>query len=381
MKKPLISKQKVLASLIGLLAFGVTAQTAFGQDQLPQSYPILAQAGTAAAAETADGRALRAKGDELLTQGNQDEAIAAYRRAEELGAGDEALTMDIAQTYLDQGKERDAYWEYHKLRFSDDPDIRVAACEQLKYLKYEQTKKLPAPYFADLATYGGFQSIDSVSYIDAVARLGAVYGDTNPVEYYLFASAQADNRSGVVAGFPQTYFDNIAVAGVGVRKYLMDSIGLSAVAEAGWGHDLVNRDRDRDRFDYRGGLQLYNEWNTEYDCGSTNHFPNRFVFTAWAELMYYSRYSHSWIVSTDLRPGIRVYESPKSNVDVFALLAIGLDSEGSDDYEYGETGIGVSWTPDRQIDFKITAKASEIFTLHGDSDTGFGIEFEYFGRW
>ena len=328
-----------------------------------------------------DGKSWRRKGDGFLQAGQPEKALEAYRKAEALGAGDEALTMDIAQIYRQLGREREAYWEYHKNQYASDPAIRESACYGMNDLQWAKYKTLKAPYFADLGVYGGWQSIKDASYLAAKARVGIVQGDTHPLSYYLFARAVGDDRSGNVGGMLQTLSDNVAIVGAGVQKLLVPNIGLKAVAEVGAARDLVYQDRDRNRTDVRAGIEQWYEWYAGRKCGSTNRFPNRFVLTTWGELMYYSRYNDAVIFSADVRPGLRVYETDKSAVDALGIFVVSFDSKADKAFQYGEAGVGVRWIPDLHSTFRVTAKAVQTFDSNGTAGHKNALEFEYYAYW
>jgi hypothetical protein len=365
-----------------LAGLGTTAiQTAYAEPGFEPAVvePILvAQAETPAAS---GGESWRARGDELLQAGKLEEALQAYRKAEQQGAGDEALTMDIGQIYRQLGRDRDAYWEYYKNRHAKDPELRASACYGMNDLQYAKYKRLPDPYFADLGVYGGWQSIEDAAYLTARGRVGIVQGDTNPTTYYLYAHVGGDNRSGKVGIFPEQYFENVAIFGAGVQKLLLPDLGLRFVAETGWAHDLINLDRDRNRTDTRVGLEMWHEWNTVRFCESTDRHPYRFVMTAWGELMYYSRYDNATTFAADLRPGVRVYESDQGAVDVLGIFGVSFDSKADESFQYGEAGAGVRWTPDHQSPFRITAKAVQTYDSDGPADPNYVVEFEHYWYW
>jgi hypothetical protein len=370
-----------VGAVCAALSLAGAGQAAFAEPAFDSAVvqPIMVAQAETPAADT--GAGWRARGDELLQAGQLEEALAAYRRAEEMGAGDELLTMDIAQIYRQLGRDRDAYWEYRKNRNATDPELRASACYGMNDLQWAKDKTLPDPYFADLGVYAGWQSIEDLAYLTARGRVGIIQGDTHPTTYYLFAQAGADNRSGRGGTFPQQYSDNLAIVGVGVQKLLVPELGLRFLAETGWSRDLVNLDRDRDRSDTRYGLEMWHEWNTVRFCESTDRHPYRFVMTAWGELMHYSRYDDATVLAADLRPGVRVYEDPQGAVDVLGIFGFSFDSKADDSFQYGEAGVGVRWIPDHQSPFRITVKAVQTYDNDGPADPKYGIELDHYWYW
>ena len=321
------------------------------------------------------------KGDRLRAEGRYNEAVVAYKKARALGAKGDDLNFKIADSYKDGKRKRDAYWELDRVyKSSRNRENKFTACEQREPLKDYRSKTLRAPYFADLYTRGGFQTIGDALFIESKFRWGIKRGEEKPLKLYLFGHITRDNRSGLVGGFPVEYFDNYYRVGVGLEKKLMKDHGLYFVAETGRAHDLVNQGRDRNRDDTRAGFEYYQEFNKDYKCRSKNRRPNRFVMTLSAELKYYTRYDDVWLFQAEARPGIRVYESSKSDVDVFLSLGVYANLDDSNN-NYNEVGVGVTWVPNRQRDFKITAKVARIFFDNGTEDTNAVLEFEHSINW
>ncbi len=326
-------------------------------------------------------------GENLIQQGNQyraegdlEAAIEAFREAESQGLGDEALTLDIADTYVELGDYKAAYWEYRKVAGSSNPDTAVVACEAMYEHQWARNKVLPDPYFADLSISTGWQDIGDTAYIDSRFRIGGYTNADKPLEYYLFADFTRDNRSGVVGGFPVEYYENLAILGVGIQQPLLDDPWLVFIAEAGRARELEDFGGDRNREDYVAGFELYKDWNMGYDCNNSDNFPNRFVFSLSSELKYYSRYDDAWLFEIDARPGIRLVETRDDTVDAFVKLFHGANLT-VDENNYSELGFGITWRPTRAHDFSITASINETYFDDGSSDTNYGIEFEYFVYW
>jgi len=345
-----------------------------------ESNPSSLKLAQATAIEKQDGQYWIKKGHELRDAGKHEEAIQAYRKAESLGAGSDDLTFGIAYTYGLMGRKREAYWEYSKVANSENPKNRIIACEEMQTYKHDRNRYLSDPYFADLYTHGGWQTLGDAAFIEMKARYG-FYGEGNLApEYYVYAAVERDNRSGIVGGFPEEIVDNAARFGVGYTKPLTDDYSLYFIAEAGVARDLIDKNRDRNNDDFRAGLQYFNSWNTEYDCRSTDTTPNRFILSVSSELIYYSRYDDAVIFNLDVRPGIRLIETRQTDVDAFLLLNYNANLENSNN-NVTEVGVGVSWVPDRDNNFKITARTGKIYYDDGDSDTNSVIEFQHYISW
>jgi hypothetical protein len=320
------------------------------------------------------------QGDQMRAAGNYKGALAAYRKAEQLGGRSDDLTFKIADTYKDMGAQRQAYWEFHKAQNSKVQETRLTACEQMEYLKEHRNKKLRPPYFADLYTNAGVQTIGDAAFVDMKARWGIEKGKERPFRAYLFAYLTRDNQSGNVGGFPQSFFDNVGIVGVGIQKKLLKDQGLYFIAEHGRARDLINMNRDRNRDDTRAGFEYYQEWGTSYNCRTTKRRPNRFVMVASAELKYYTRYNDATIFQLDLRPGIRLFETRKSSVDAFLIAGTYRNLDDTDN-SYNEFGAGISWVPNRQRDFKITLRATHVKFETGGSDENVVLEFHHYIKW
>ena len=294
-----------------------------------------------------------------------------------MGAGSDELSLDIATIYEDMGHDHDAYWEYSKVKDSNNFETRATACEQMDDLMWARNKSLPSPYFADLNTTAGFQSLADVAYIEMKGRIGVSY---DQVELYLFAMYNRDNQSGIIGGYPEEYFENTAIVGAGLQAQLITDQNLYFFAEAGHAKQLEELGYPDYQSDYRAGFFYYQNWNTDYDCRSQDRYPNRFILKTYAELTYYSRYDDAVWFNARVRPGIRVYESPQAYVDTYLLLSVNANLDNKDD-NYNKAGLGIEWIPDRQRDFSITLEAAETYYETGGSDTSVNLEFEHYINW
>jgi len=357
-----------------MLASGATAAAETSSSPL-----VLAQA---SATVKQDGKFWIQKGDELRAAGKREEALQAYRKAESMGAGSDQLSFKIADTYTEMHRFREAYWEWEKVSHSSSRENRVEACVQMEWAKHSRSRSLPDPYFADLNTNVSWQEIGDVdvSTLDTLARVGMVVGEEKPAEYYLYAGYTKDNRSGLVGGIPIEYVDNLARWGVGFRKPITANHSLSFMAEVGQARDLIDKARDRTRDDFRGGFEYYKEWNKDYDCHSTNERPNRLFMGVYSELKYYSIYDDAVIFTLDLVPGIRLVETRKTDVDAFLLFSYNTNLEKTED-TYSEYAAGVTWLPDRQYNFTVTARVGEVLYKGGGSDKRILLELQHYIRW
>jgi len=366
------NQNKIQGIALGLAVALVLAPSAVVAESSPSPLK-LAQAQVAA---KQDGQAWIKKGDQLRSAGKHEEALQAYRKAESLGAGSDQLTFTIGDTYKEMGRERDAYWEFSKADNSKNHESRMVACEQMEELKYARNKYFKDPYFADLSTTAGWNSIGDTAYVDVLARYGRYIGED--AEVYGYAGLARDNRSGLSGGFPEEYYDNLARIGVGARKYLTE--GLSVMAEAGAARDLIDKNRSRSREDFRAGFEYYRNWNMDYDCRSTDTRPNRFILSVDSELKYYSLYDDAVYFNLTVRPGIRLVETRKTDVDAFLHLAYGTNLEDSSE-AYSELAVGARWLPNRNYDFAVEVRTGRVFYDEGGSESSSVIEFQHYVSW
>lgn len=370
-----INKPVTLMRTVVILSFLCGSFAAAGQNGSNAKNSGSLQLAQTTVSSQEPAKTLIETGDELRLQGDYEGAIASYREAEKAGKGGDALTRTIAETYLDMGNEKEAYWEYRKLANSTNQEIAKEVCEQSEWLRYSRYKSLPDPYFADLYTNVGWQSIGDVAYIDAKARFGARAGD---LEYYLFGQYLRDNRSGVAGEFPVEYLDNLGILGVGLQTPLVG--GLSFITEASWVRELEDFDRDKEREDYMAGFEYYHSWNTERGCDIEDITPNRFILSVGSELKYYSRYDDDWFFEVDVRPGIRLIESRSSILDSYVKF-FHSQNLSENENSFSEVGVGLTWWPSRQTDFSIDVSANETYFDSGDSDSNIVIEFTYYTGW
>ena len=342
-------------------------------------YPLtLAQTSTTVAKQ--DGKFWIDKGWELHRAKKYEEAIQAWRKGEAMGAGNDDLTFDIGSIYEEMGRFDDAYREVSKLSDSSNYESRVEACEKMNRMKYGLSKTLPKPYFADLSTTVGWQSLEDMAYIDMKGRIGIDSGGERPAQLYLFGKYSGDNRSGIVGGLPKEYYSNEAIVGLGLNKKLLTDHDLYFWVESGRVREYQIVGPDVYDNDLRGGFEYSRNWNTEYNCRSTEKYPNRFILKTYAELVYYERYDQAVWFNVKVRPGIRVYETPKSTVDTMLLFAVNQNLENSAD-NYNQAGVQIQWYPNRKHNFSISAKAVENFYKKDTHEFHFMIEFSHYANW
>jgi len=365
------NQKKIQGIALGLAVALVLAPGAAVAESSPSFFKLAqAQVGV-----KQNGQSWIKKGDQLRSEGKHEEALQAYRKAESLGAGSDQLTFTIGDTYKEMGRERDAYWEFSKADNSKNYESRMIACEQMQELGYARNKYFKDPYFADLSTTVGWQSIGNTAYVDVLARYGRYVGDD--AEVYAYAGLARDNRSGLVGGFPEFFYENVARIGVGANKGLTDH--LSVYAEAGVYRDLIEH---RSLNEFNVGLEYYRDWNMEYDCRSTDTRPNRFIFSLYSSVTYSALEDNDERIDFEItaRPGIRMVETRKTNVDAFLHISYGTDFEEHLD-TYSELSVGVRWVPNRNYDFAIEARTGRNFYEEGGSDSSSVIELQHYVSW
>ena len=362
--------------LTALLSLGAQAQQS---DPVEVDWPAaLRRLERQVEATPNDGPTWRALGDALVRARRHEDALRAYRRAQELGVKDEALTISIGDVLKDLKREGEAYREFAKVLPSQDPERRLTACQQVNYLAPYRYRQLRRPYFADLWMQAGHQSVGSTTYLDAVARAGVNLMPDERLQVYGVARVARDNRSGLVEGYPLEYFENSAVIGAGLRYQPLAEQPLYLYAEAGWAHDLIDLGRERNHSDLRAGATYYQEWFTNRSCesGAPLH-PMRFVMTLSGESAFRSRYRDTIITTLDLRPGVRVYETPFSSVDVLAVAALYADSQAERKLQYTQFGAAVSWVPDARANLRIVVEALRTNFAQADSATNVNLYLNY----
>lgn len=340
-----------------------------------ESSPSPLKLAQASAEAKQDGQSWIKKGDQLRSAGKYEEALQAYRKAESLGAGSDELTFTIGDTYEEMGRERDAYWEFSKADNSKNHESRMIACEKMEEFKDARNKYFKDPYFADLSTTVGWQSVGNTAYVDVLARYGRTIGDD--AEVYAYAGFARDNRSGLVGGFPDDFYENVAKIGVGASKGLTDYV--SVFAEAGVSRDLLTHQTLNE---FNAGVDYSRDWNMEYDCRSTNTRPNRFILSVNSSLTYSSLENDDDSVDFEItvRPGIRMVETRTTDVDAFLHLTYGTNLEDNLD-TYSELAVGVRWVPNRNYGFAVEGRTGRSFYEQGGSESTSVIELQHYVSW
>lgn len=275
--------------------------------------------------------------------GDTDAAIDAFQHALALQPDNQQLLLQLAYLQDQKGREPAAAVLFHKVMYGSDKKKAKTGCEAYSNTRGLPDKLLPKPWFGEFYTTPEYIDRDNLGVGTATLRIGQHYGNERYIDIYGLGRINADTRSGHGTTGTQLFLDNYAELGGGIRIKPLADLPLAIYAEAGAAYDIVDQSRPRWRKDLRVFAAYYNEWNMGLDCGNKVKFFGgiRPVADAYADIGYYSRYDNM-LTSARVRPGIRLFESDTSAIDLYAIAAINWDSNGVGSNRYGELGVGVA---------------------------------------
>lgn len=294
-------------------------------------------------AETPDDvAAWKSKGYLELDQGNQQAALDAFLRAEELAPNDESLKLQIAYLLNAMQRNREAYARFDDLTGARDTQIADTACTAVSNLAGASTKVLPAPWYALFAASPSWESRSDLGVLPMDLRIGRTFED-GLLDVYGFVHFNRDNRSSGGAA-PVIYDANEIVTGVGAALRPFDGVPLAFYGQAGVRKDLIERNRTSPDGDYELGMFYSDAWgDTSAGCFRGWDMPLTPYLTAYGHLATYSEDDYNTIVETQARAGLNLLRGAIGNVAVYAYGGLEADTKR---YYYNNTlevGPGVAW--------------------------------------
>ena len=270
-----------------------------------------------------------------------DAAIVAFEHASGLEPDNQELLLQLAYLQDQKGRSRAAAALFHQVMHGSDPKKARIGCEAYSNLRGLNEKRLPDPWFGELYLTPEYLSKDNLGLVSSDLRIGQHYGDATFVDVYGVARINADSKSGQSSFGPQMFMDNYLMFGGGIRVKPLADLPVVAFVEAGAAYDLVQQNRKRWREDIRAVVAYYDEWNMGLDCDAGKLFGIRPVADLYADAAYYSRYDNL-ITSGRFRPGLRVFETDTTAVDLYGIAAVNWDVDGVSSNRFAELGAGLA---------------------------------------
>jgi hypothetical protein len=218
------------------------------------------------------------------------------------------------------------------------------SCQTLADRASTRWDLLPAPTFADLYVVPIYLSRFDDLVVYSQARAGVALGTRGQWETYL-GLRYTDDRQSLGGRAPAILSDNAAIVAVGTRFHPFARFPISIYGEAGRAYDLIDRNRDRWRDDFRAGLSYFDRWAPSAQCASGWRFPLRRSSSLYADASVYSRYDRNWIGYLQWREGVRALEQGRMQADLFLYLGGAVDSNDDFFNNVAEGGVGAALVP------------------------------------
>jgi hypothetical protein len=299
-----------------------------------------------------------------LEQEDHKNALNAFNQALTLDPSNEKIALDRAYTLQRLNRQCQAAEAFKGLMLSENTAFSTQACEAYSVTRGLPDAKLRKPLFAELYLAPEYNSHWNLGTLPIQLRIGATYGDTVLIEPYLIYRDTLDNRTDTSRYGSEIYNDTVSVAAAGIRAKPGHDIPITLFFERGKAYDRSDRDRERSRWDTRGGALLFKEWNSQLLCDSEAP-KQRLIADLYADSVYYSRYGGNWISYLRIRPGVRLYEDMHRSVDGYIHAAFNTDSKNVIGNRFSEFGAGAAFRLHAPL--RVTLRVIGIRVTHRDS--------------
>lgn len=263
-------------------------------------------------------------------------------------------SMQLGYYYDGLNDKPKAYSYFQQAAKSCDPVVKCSANAALTNLAGMQTKALPTPYFGEFFFNPFTQSRFGLTVRPMVARLGVEQANRYRTKEYVFFRRTDDNRSENLGQVSQIYEDDVEITGMGVQVTPLPRFQpLVGFFEAGIAYDLVYRDRDRYRSDFRGGLMYYQEFGKKpayYGklTASTDYYSNWY-----ADMTYFSRYNNNVIGGIRTHQGIRLLQYHSSMINLYVVGRVLGDTQHVFYNNYAEVGPAIAFIPSNRWNLQL----------------------------
>lgn len=277
-----------------------------------------------------------------------------FIRAYEL-SGDPALAMQIGYLYNDMQLNKDAYRYFQWATKTQDAPMALSAENALTHLVGQQTKILPTPYYGELFAMPFTQSRFGLTVTQWIARLGVEQANRWKTREYVFSQTTQDNQSRAynLGKLSQIYEDDVQIIGLGAQLSPLPNIPLLFYGEMGVAYDLVYRQRDRARSDFRGGLMYYQEFGKRPAYYNTPKVSVDYYSTWYGDATYFSRYNNNVIGVLKTHQGVRALQYKSSIVNLYARGLVVQDVQRLFYNNFAEIGPGIGFIPSNRYNFEV----------------------------
>ena len=296
---------------------------------------------------------LKQKGYTAIAQGNRIMAIDYFTKAY-AQTHEPSLAMQLGYLYDGLNDKPNAYTYFQQATASHDPVMKFNAQNALTNLAGTQTKALPAPYFGEVFFNPFTQTRFGLTVRPLFARAGVEQANRLKTKEYVFFRRTDDNRSENLGQISQIYEDNVEITGMGVQVTPFPSFQpLIGFFEAGAAYDLVFRDRDRWRSDFRGGFMYYQDFGKRPAYYDKLTAGLRYYSDWYGDATYFSRYNNNVIGGIRTRQGIRLLQYHSSMINLYMVGRVLGDIQRVFYNNYAEAGPGIAFVPSNRFNVQL----------------------------
>ena len=265
---------------------------------------------------------------------------------------DPTIAMQLGYLYDQVNNKPEAYRFFQLASHSRDQSLAFQANNAMTNLSGLQTKGLPTPYFSEVFFNPFTESRFGLTVRPFVARLGVEQNNVLYTKQYVFFRRTDDNKSMNLGQLSQIYEDNVQITGVGGQITPIPGFPLVGFLEAGTAYDLVYRDRERWRGDFRSGLMYYNEFGARPAYFDQLTLSTKYYSDLYGEATYFTRYRNV-IAGVKTHQGIRLLQYHSSMVSLYATGRAITDTQREFYNNFAEIGPGIEWIPTNRLNIKI----------------------------
>lgn len=291
----------------------------------------------------------------LAAQLNQTTlALEYFTRAYSL-THDAQLALQIAYLYNQNNQNKLAYRYFEWATKNPDSQQALIAENALTRLRGEQTKLLPPPYFGEFFAMPFTQSRFGLTVTQFIGRLGIEQANRWKTREYIFSQITDDNqsRAASLGKISQIYQDDVEITGIGVQMSPITNLPLILYGEMGAAYDLVYRNRNKWRSDFRGGVLYYQEFGQAPAFYDEPTWSLNYYATWYGNITYFSRYNNNVIGLARTHQGVRLFQYKSSMVNVYARGLIVQDTQRLFYNNFAEVGPGVSFVPSNRYNVEL----------------------------
>ena len=299
-----------------------------------------------------DVQALKEAGFLAVADGRKVEAAAYFTRAYALSHQPD-IAMQLGYLYEQLNDIPMAYHYFHLATHADDKKIALCDENQLTNCVGQQTKTLPAPYFAEAFFNPFTQDYFGLTVLPFVGRLGLEQNNRFRTKEYVFLRRTQDNRSATLGQISQIYEDDVQIMGAGLQVRPFKPFPMIAFVEAGEAYDLVYRNRNRWRGDLRSGLMYYQDFGTRPAYFNDIKVGHDYYSDWYGDVTYFSRYNNNVIGLIRTHQGIRLLQYQSSMVNVYITGRVISDTRREFYNNIAEIGPGISFVPSNRLNVQL----------------------------